>query len=371
MKGPTLVYDLRVLRVFRCSACGREVPMPGSTTSQLCTCSDPPRFMTAVDRPKTPIPDTTAFQSPADPADVEEPEEEISEENYVPFIPQLPVRPPQFPQRRKLSEDIQKFEFRENGDQLEVQPLTPPGSEQSGASEDREGGHRGNSRRGHSSRSDSRQNSDGQPRGRHDGPRRQRDDWRKGRDNPPAQAEGSASEGNAAMAPTEPQGRQRDQDRDRERDQARGRDRSGSRDRNRDRRSRHPQPGQASDTLNAQDPTSDGAAGSANESPANQTESQRQGRGDRNRPPRRTAPVAESSAPSPEFGDGVNDELLNGNLPDDGLEADDSTDGDETEATEDGSANGAERGRRRPRRRGRRRGRGRGPAGNDAPPSAE
>lgn len=362
MKGPTLVYDLRVLRVFRCSACGREVPMPGSTTSQLCTCSDPPRFMTAVDRPKTPIPDTTAFQSPADPAEAEEPEEEISEENYVPFIPQIPVRPPQFPQRRKLSEDIQKFEFRENGDQLEVQPLTPPGSEQPRTSEDRDGGHRGHSRRGHSNRSDSRSNSDGQPRGRHDGPRRQRDDWRKGRDNTSESSDASATDGNAATPPAEPQSGHRDRDRDR----------SSHRDRNRDRRSRQTHSGQDSNGAITQDSASDGAqAGSLNESSANQTESPRHGRGDRNRPPRRPVPASESSGPSQEFGDGVNDELLNGSLPEDGLESDEGTDADESESANGETATGSERGRRRPRRRGRRRGRGRGPAGNEAPPAAE
>lgn len=365
MKGPTLVYDLRVLRVFRCSACGREVPMPGSTTSQLCTCSDPPRFMTAVDRPKTPIPDTTAFQSPADPADVEEPEEEISEENYVPFIPQIPVRPPQFPQRRKLSEDIQKFEFRENGDQLEVQPLTPSGSEQTGGPEDRESGHRGNSRRGHSGRSDSRANSDGQPpRGRHDGPRRQRDDWRKGRDNAAAQSEGSATDGNAATAPPEAHSRNRDRDRDR--------DRSSNRDRNRDRRSPHPHSGQISEAAVAQDPASEVAStGSGDAPPANQTDSPRHGRGDRNRPLRRPAPAAESTASSQEFGDGVDEELPNRSLADDELDSENGAEGDETEAADGGSAPGGERGRRRPRRRGRRRGRGRGPAGNEAPPAAE
>jgi len=71
--------------------------------------------MTPVDRKPPVSPDVTAFLSPADPG---EPEEDLvpeAEEPYVPYVPQLPVRQPQFPGRRKLSEDIEKYQPAEFG----------------------------------------------------------------------------------------------------------------------------------------------------------------------------------------------------------------------------------------------------------------
>ena len=113
MKGPSLQYDLRVLRVFRCAACGREVHAPGFTTSYTCECVDPPRFMTPLERPKTVSPDVSAFLSPPDPSELVE--EEIVEEPHVPYVPQLPPPRVQFPGRRKLSDDIERFQPPEFG----------------------------------------------------------------------------------------------------------------------------------------------------------------------------------------------------------------------------------------------------------------
>lgn len=117
MKGPGQQFDLRALRVFRCRSCGRQISVPGSVTSHLCGCSDPPQFMTAIDRPATVSPDVTAFISPADPADVEveDAAQLEAEEAYVPYVPQIPVRPPQHPGRRKLSEDIERYQPAEFG----------------------------------------------------------------------------------------------------------------------------------------------------------------------------------------------------------------------------------------------------------------
>ena len=117
MKGPGQQFDLRALRVFRCRSCGRQISVPGSVTSQLCGCSDPPQFMTAIDRAAVVSPDVTAFISPADPAEVEldEAAQLEAEEAYVPYVPQIPVRPPQHPGRRKLSEDIERYQPAEFG----------------------------------------------------------------------------------------------------------------------------------------------------------------------------------------------------------------------------------------------------------------
>lgn len=117
MKGPGLQFDLRALRVFRCRSCGRQISVPGSVTSHLCGCSDPAQFMTAIDRAAVVSPDVTAFISPADPAEVEvdEAAQLAAEEAYVPYVPQIPVRPPQHPGRRKLSEDIERYQPAEFG----------------------------------------------------------------------------------------------------------------------------------------------------------------------------------------------------------------------------------------------------------------
>lgn len=117
MKGPGQQFDLRALRVFRCRFCGRQISVPGSVTSHLCGCSDPPQFMTAIDRAATVSPDVTAFISPVDPADVEveDAAQLEAEEAYVPYVPQIPVRPPQHPGRRKLSEDIERYQPAEFG----------------------------------------------------------------------------------------------------------------------------------------------------------------------------------------------------------------------------------------------------------------
>lgn len=104
MKGPSLHYDLRVLRIFRCDGCGRQVQTPGSVTSHTCHCSDPPKFMRPLDRPKTVSPDVSAFLSPQDPADLVE-EEIIEETPHVPYVPPKPPTPARFANRRKLYEE--------------------------------------------------------------------------------------------------------------------------------------------------------------------------------------------------------------------------------------------------------------------------
>jgi hypothetical protein len=113
VKGPSLRYDLRALRVFRCAACGREVRLPAHRTHSLCSCSDPPKFMAPVDRTKAQPPDMTAFITV--PSEPDPPEEDLPEEPWVPFIPQLPPRPVRFPGRRKLSDDIEKYQPPEFG----------------------------------------------------------------------------------------------------------------------------------------------------------------------------------------------------------------------------------------------------------------
>ena len=104
MKGPSLHYDLRVLRVFCCDACGRQVQAPGHVTSHTCLCSDPPKFMRALDRPRTVSPDVSKFISPADPADLVE-DVEIDETPYVLHVPLKPPPPARFANRRKLYDD--------------------------------------------------------------------------------------------------------------------------------------------------------------------------------------------------------------------------------------------------------------------------
>ncbi|MFN9718135.1 MAG: hypothetical protein ACK58L_05535 [Planctomycetota bacterium] len=115
MKGPSLPVELRVLRVFHCQACGRRIFVPGSVTSYLCSCSDPPKFMQPQERPVTKSPDVAHFLSPAEPRDLEE-EPEVELEPYVPFVPVLPQRPGPFSSRRKLSDEIEKFVPAEFGD---------------------------------------------------------------------------------------------------------------------------------------------------------------------------------------------------------------------------------------------------------------
>lgn len=104
MKGPSLHYDMRVLRQFCCDACGRIVQAPAWTTSRTCTCSDPPKFMRPLERPKTVSPDVSRFITPVDPADAIE-EEDVDEVPYVPHVPIKPPPPARFANRRKLYDD--------------------------------------------------------------------------------------------------------------------------------------------------------------------------------------------------------------------------------------------------------------------------
>ncbi len=104
MKGPSLHYDLRVLRVFCCDACGRLVQVPGNVTSHTCQCSDPPKFMRPLERPRTVSPDVSNFISPPDAADLLE----VDEVDEVPYVPHVPIKPPppaRFANRRKLYDD--------------------------------------------------------------------------------------------------------------------------------------------------------------------------------------------------------------------------------------------------------------------------
>ena len=103
MKGPSLHYDTRVLRQFCCDACGRIVQAPAWATSRTCMCTNPPRFMRPLERPKTVSPDISRFITPVDPAD--EIEEEIDEVPYVAHVPIKPPPPPRFANRRKLYDD--------------------------------------------------------------------------------------------------------------------------------------------------------------------------------------------------------------------------------------------------------------------------
>ncbi|MEJ7590565.1 MAG: hypothetical protein WKF77_03395 [Planctomycetaceae bacterium] len=104
MKGPSLRYDVRVLRVFCCDACGRQVQTPGNVTTQTCLCSDPPKFMRPLDRPRTVSPDVSRFISPADPEELIE-VEVIDETPYVLHVPVKPPPPARFANRRKLYDE--------------------------------------------------------------------------------------------------------------------------------------------------------------------------------------------------------------------------------------------------------------------------
>ena len=104
MKGPSLHYDLRILRVFCCDACGRQVQTPGRVTSQTCQCSDPPKFMRPLERPRTVSPDVSRFLSPLDPSDLIE-ADEIDETPYVLHVPIKPPPPARFANRRKLYDE--------------------------------------------------------------------------------------------------------------------------------------------------------------------------------------------------------------------------------------------------------------------------
>lgn len=104
MKGPSLRYDMRVLREFCCDACGRTVQAPAWATSRTCMCSDPPKFMRPLERSKTVSPDVSRFITPLDPADAIE-EEDVDEVPYVPHVPIKPPPPARFANRRKLYDD--------------------------------------------------------------------------------------------------------------------------------------------------------------------------------------------------------------------------------------------------------------------------
>jgi hypothetical protein len=130
MKGPSLQYELRALRVFRCDGCGREAQSPAFLTTHLCPCSDPPRFMRPLERPPTLIPDVTTFVTPDDPADLVE-EELPDSEPHIPYIPPMPVKPVRFPGRRKLTDDIEKYQPVEFGAGIDAPVATPDRSDDS------------------------------------------------------------------------------------------------------------------------------------------------------------------------------------------------------------------------------------------------
>ena len=44
IKGPSLQHDLKVLRVWKCPACGRSVRAEGSVTSRICECDEQARM---------------------------------------------------------------------------------------------------------------------------------------------------------------------------------------------------------------------------------------------------------------------------------------------------------------------------------------
>lgn len=67
MRGPSLQYDLRIHRTWKCSACGRVVCTRGQETSKTCSCVAPPIFMQLVEAPRRRVFDATAFVSPAEP----------------------------------------------------------------------------------------------------------------------------------------------------------------------------------------------------------------------------------------------------------------------------------------------------------------
>lgn len=128
MKGPSLHYDLRVLRVFVCDACGRQVQTPGHVTSQVCQCSDPPKFMRPLERPATVSPDVSRFISAPEPDELLE-AEEIDETPYVPHVPLKPPPPPRFANRRKLYEDTDHEGQSDFGDGILQESTDESGSE--------------------------------------------------------------------------------------------------------------------------------------------------------------------------------------------------------------------------------------------------
>ena len=79
MKGPSLQYDLRVLRIFHCDGCGREAQVPAGVTSHTCACTDPPKFMRPLERVRVTSPDVTAFLSVPDPSELVEETVEVEE----------------------------------------------------------------------------------------------------------------------------------------------------------------------------------------------------------------------------------------------------------------------------------------------------
>lgn len=131
MKGPSLQYDLRVLRIFHCDGCGREAQVPAGVTSHTCACTDPPKFMRPLERVRVTSPDVTAFLSVPDPSELVEETVEV-EEPYVPYIPPMPPKRVQFPNRRRLSDDIDKFQPAEFGDGVDSQGNMASDNEGSG-----------------------------------------------------------------------------------------------------------------------------------------------------------------------------------------------------------------------------------------------
>lgn len=122
MKGPSLRYNTRVLRVFCCDACGRQVQTPGSVTSQTCPCSDPPKFMRPLERPRTVSPDVSRFISAPDPEElIEVPD--VDETPYVLHVPIKPPPPARFANRRKLYDDTAAEEGPDFGEGV-VQDVT-------------------------------------------------------------------------------------------------------------------------------------------------------------------------------------------------------------------------------------------------------
>ncbi|MBC7968379.1 MAG: hypothetical protein H7Z17_20940 [Fuerstia sp.] len=117
MKGPSLRYDTRVLRVFCCDACGRQVQTPGNVTSQTCSCSDPPKFMRPLERPRTVSPDVSRFISAPDPEELIE----VPDVDEIPYVLHVPIKPPppaRFANRRKLYDDTAADEVPDFGEDV-------------------------------------------------------------------------------------------------------------------------------------------------------------------------------------------------------------------------------------------------------------
>ena len=141
MKGPSLRYDMRVLRVFTCDSCGRQVQTPGNVTTQTCVCSDPPKFMRPLDRPRTVSPDVSMFISPADPEDLIE-VDEIDETPYVLHVPVKPPPPVRFANRRKLYDDTTAQDEPDFGEGIvQNTPIDSPVNEQAPAETLQNSGH--------------------------------------------------------------------------------------------------------------------------------------------------------------------------------------------------------------------------------------